>query len=650
MKKYLTLFFLASFVLGYSQSEYRAIEQPPLDGRPVFMMPTHKQYKPSAERAATVDFMMDYSGFDAIYSNNIGFDYTANIGQEINAKYNNNENLSTRYIAVKFDTLMYEDQAGNINFYPKSQATLTLDSFDVLFIHTNTTGGPDTIKYTVFNTSQASVTGYGSPGAVFTTPKLWDTVIITNTSLSSNPQQFDFATFYPNISLPQGQSFGIRVDFSGDTANKFYIPVGYRDECAAACVAEVSYCGNNTAYYLNLTTQTGQNLSGYFENDGQGAIYYDCDQSGGFTVGGCENFFIQNARIISYVTANLNYGATIVADSLRGCPSAQLNLSANAFGSAATPFTYAWATTSGNLTSTSDQNVSLVIGNSNAVVTVTVTDANNQTTTASVTVQSRGINVSITNSNPLTINCGSNATLLTSISGFTTGKFYTWSNSTSGPNAATTQVSQPGNYKVTVTNNAGCSASASIDVQYPGGLTNTVSFTFQTPVCQNIPETFTNNSARKAGWNSLWTFGDNNTSFNENGSNTYSTPGVYPVKLTMDSAGCSFSSATQNVTVLASSNASCINIGIGDVTFSNNIALLPNPTNGNVTINVSGVEKNLSIRVYSIIGSEVMNFNTTDVASIFNRTFDFSSFANGTYLVKIQSGEKTAVKRLTVAK
>lgn len=652
MKKYLSLFLLSSFVaiLAAQSSNDKAISQSTFRGKPLFKLPSFKNFNSSTDRAATVDFAIDYSWFDAVYSSNAGFDYIPNIGQEINMRFPNNESFTTRYIAVKFDSLMYQDQLDNIKFYPKSKSTLTLDSFDILYIHTNVTGTIDTIKYTVFNTAQATVTGYGTPGAVFTTPALWDTVIYTNTSLSSNPQQFNLATFYPNISLAQGQTFGIRVDFSGDTANKFYIPVGYRDECASDCVAEVSYCGNNTAYYLNLVTQSNNNLSGYYENFGQGAIFYDCNQSNSYTPGACENFFIQNARVIAYVTADVAYGATIVADSLRGCPNAQLNLKANAFGSTAIPFTYSWATTSGSLTSTTDEEVSLIIGNSNATVTVTVTDANNQTTVASVVVQSRGITVNITNPNPLTINCGATATLLTTISGYTTGKNYVWSTGASGTNTATIQVNQPGNYKVTVTNNSGCSASASIDVQYPGGLTNNISFTLPSPpVCQGKPVTFINTSARKNGWTFNWSFGDQNVGFTENGTNTYANPGVYQVKLTQDSAGCSFSSPTQNITVLPASNSACVT-GIEDVAFSNTVSLLPNPTNGNVTISVAGIEKNLSIRVYNIIGSEVVNYNTNDVASTFNKVFDFSALANGTYLVKIQSGEKVAIKRLTVSK
>ncbi|MCW5907039.1 MAG: T9SS type A sorting domain-containing protein [Chitinophagales bacterium] len=649
MKKLFTLFCLVATVCAVNaQNNYKSLDGGSLSNLKLAPSIQKKNFT-NTDRAASYALMLDYDGVDETYASNAGYDY-ARFVWDLNRRFPNSSGFTLKYAAVMFDTLQFVDpNSGNLSFYPKSKSTLTMDSFDVFFIHKNNTGNPDSITFTVFNTASKSVSGYGTPGAVLTTPKLWDTTIVTNSTIPLNTTNFTIATFYPGVSLPQGQAFGIRVDFAGDTANDFQVIAGYRDECADACFAEITTAGNNSGYYLNLTQQTS-NLSGYFENFGQGAIYYDCNQSGNFTAGACENFPIQNFIFIPYLTADVAYGATIVSDSLRGCPNAQLNLKANAFGSTATPFTYSWATTSGSLTSSTDEEVSLIIGNSNATVTVTVTDANNQTTVASVVVQSRGVTVSITNNNPLVINCGASATLLTTIGGFTTGKNYVWSTGASGANTATIQVNQPGNYKVTVTNSSGCSASASIDVQYPGGLANNISFTLPSPpVCQGKPVTFTNTSTRRNGWNFQWTFGDQNVGFTENGTNTYANPGVYQVKLTQDSAGCSFSSATQNITVLPASNSACV-VGIEDVAFSNTVSLLPNPTNGNVTISVAGIEKNLSIRVYNIIGSEVINYNTSDVASTFNKTFDFSALTNGTYLVKIQSGDKVAVKRLTVAK
>lgn len=649
MRKLFTLFCLVATVSAtIAQTNYRAMDAS-LNGKlkpaPYATKPTFHQ---STNRAATTQILLDYDGNDQQYSTDNGYDYTGYLWG-VNSRFGNTDNLNLDYAAVYYDTLQYLDGNNALTFIPLASSTVTLDSFVVAFVHEHTTNNNDTIRFTVFNTSAATVTNYGAPNSVFTTPSLWDTVIVTNTTIPLNTTNYTFATFAPGITLPQGKSFGIRIDFAGDTANKFNIVAGYRDQCAAACAAEIAVAGNNSAYYLNLTTQTGTNLSGYFENN-SGGIYYDCDQSGGFTVGGCENFYIQNIWTFAYASVSSNYGAVIVADSLKGCPGATLNLTANAFGSNDAPFTYNWATSSGTLTSTGDQQVGLVIGSTNATVTVTVTDANNQTTSATATVSSKGINLSITNSDPLTLNCGGNATVTTQISGTTTGKNYTWSTGATGPNASTIQVSTIGNYSVTVTNNSGCSASASLSVVYPGGLTNNVSFTNPpSPICEDKLLTFTNTTTRQTGWNANWTFGDGNVGFTANGTNTYANPGVYGVSLQMDSAGCIFKSPTVNVTVLAASNAACVN-GIEDVTFSNNITMLPNPTNGNVAVTVNGVEKNVSIRVYNVIGSEVKTFNANEVASTFTKTFDFGDLANGTYLVKIQTADKTAIKRLTISK
>ena len=133
-----------------------------------------------------------------------------------------------------------------------------------------------------------------------------------------------------------------------------------------------------------------------------------------------------------------------------------------------------------------------------------------------------------------------------------------------------------------------------------------------------------------------------------NGVNTFAA-GSYNVTLTMDSAGCKFVSAPVAVTVLPATAQACIS-GIDDVTFDSQTTLLPNPSNGNVTVSVVGAEKNVSIAVYNVIGSEVRTFNANDVNSTFTKVMDLSDLSNGTYLVKIQSGSKVSVKRLFINK
>ena len=646
MKKFFTLLCLIATVGGVSaQTSYR-----PIDGSAVNKMrvapAADKKGFVNSSRSASSSFVLDYDGNDETYATNLTYTYSRYLW-DINSRYPNSEALSMRYAAVFFDTLQYVDGNNALQFYPRSKSTVTLDSFDVLFVHNHVTNNNDSIKFTVFNPAAKVVTGYGSPTATFTTPSLWDTTIVVNSTIPLNTTNFTVWTFAPNVSMPQGQSFGIRIDFAGDTANKFQTIAGFRDECSEACQGEISVAGNNSAYYMNLITQTNQNLSGYFENDGQGAIYYDCDASGGYTVGGCENFPIQNWVIPAYVTATIDYGVSLSANKSFGCTNEQIDLTAAGFGSNATPFTYAWSTSSGNLTSNSGEQVSLILGTGNATVSVTVTDANNQTAVSSYTITPKGIGISITNATPITISCGSNVTLLTSTTGNQQGKAYSWSTGGTGP---TLVASQPGNYVVTVTNNSGCSATATASVSYNGGITNTVNFTLPpSPNCEDKQLTFANTSSSKANWNFTWDFGDSQTSFLENGVNTYANPGQYNVKLTADSASCSFSSPTKSITILPSTNGACLS-GIEDVTFNNAISMVPNPTNGNVTFNITAVEKNLNIRVYNIIGSEVKSFNASDVATVFTRSFDFSDLSNGTYLVKITSGDKTATKRLVVNK
>lgn len=656
MKKLFTLLCFVAMICVASGQSNRPIEMSVfsknLKPAPAFQK---KSFQPSSSRAASYSLALDYDDNDETLAGLLGVDYQRFLWS-INRRWGNTDNLNLDYAAVSFDTLQYVDQtSGQLAFFPRASSTTTLDSFAILFIHDNTTGNTDSLSFTVFKTGTDVIANYGAPNATYTTPSLWDTLIITNTTIPLNTQNYTLATFYPNVALAQGESFGIRVDFAGDTANAFNILAGYRDPCFDACAAEISCAGNNTGYYLNLTQQT-TNLSGFYQNNSvNGAIFFDCDMSGGNgpTPGACENFYIQNAIILPFITSNVNFGATVISDSTRGCPGTILNLSANGFGSTATPFTYNWSTNSGTLSTNTDQNVSLVIANTGSV-TVTVTDANGDSTVATQAITSRGLNVTITNANPFTIACGSNGTLTSNVTGTQNGKNYVWSTGTTGSTAFSTSVSTPGTYTLVVTNSFGCSASASVNVIYTGGVTNTVNFNIPpSPICQGRAYTYDNASTYTGGlWSATWDMKNDGSDlqFQEDANYTFTTAGTYTIKLTMDSAGCTFT-RTRNVTITAATNSACNpNIGFEDLDFSNEITLQPNPSYGNVNVTVNGVEKNLSIRVYNIIGSEVKTFIANEISPVFSKSFDFSDLANGAYIVKIQSGDKTALKRLTIGK
>ena len=84
-----------------------------------------------------------------------------------------------------FDTLLYLDGNGLRAFIPRNSTSFNLDSFDVVFSHTNTSTHNDTLHITLFNRASLVVSGVGSAAGNLTQTTLWDTLIITNQSLST---------------------------------------------------------------------------------------------------------------------------------------------------------------------------------------------------------------------------------------------------------------------------------------------------------------------------------------------------------------------------------------------------------------------------------------------------------------------------------
>jgi hypothetical protein len=648
MKKLFTLSLMlmtllsANAQLSISKTNIDKNEFPGIHGKYKVTSLPKKHAQPSG-RTAVTSIMLDNVGFDRAYSDTIQADFYYDPSLEINKNYGPADNLTHDYAVALYDSLVYLDvnNNGQPAFLPRRSSTLTLDSVDVFFIHEHDIANTIfyTIRITVFDRDSLRITGNGSL-AVIRQNIRWDTVIITNSEIPLNIDNggvltFTGITLYPNLSFAQGKTFGVRVDFAGDTANKFKLISGFRDDCSNTCVASESAVNSatytNSLYYINATTGSGQNISGV------NSVAFTCGPP-------CNEWTAQNWWIYPWVTASVEFSAAITADSLKGCPGAVLTLKGHGFGTTATPVTYNWASNAGSLSTTSDQNVSLILTNS-GTITLTVTDSNGDSIVTSVPVTSTGVGISITNPSPIDLTCGSTTIIGTAISGLQTGKSYTWNTGESGTTKFSIVVSTPGTYSVTVTNNAGCSATASVSAAYPG-VTNTVNFTPPSPpVCKGQELTFLNTSTKKDnGWNSTWDMLGNNTDSvtTTNAVYTYAAAGSYNVKLTMDSAGCKFI-YSRTVAVGACTS-------IEDIAFSGSITLQPNPSNGNITLTVNGIEKNLSVRVYNIIGSEVKSFGSIDITSIFTRNFDFSDLSNGTYLIKIQSGEKTAVKRFTINK
>jgi hypothetical protein len=57
----------------------------------------------------------------------------------------------------------------------------------------------------------------------------------------------------------------------------------------------------------------------------------------------------------------------------------------------------------------------------------------------------------------------------------------------------------------------------------------------------------------------------------------------------------------------------------------------------------------VNVVVFNILGSKVKEFNETSNGTL-SRNYNMSDLSNGTYIVRIQNGQKTATKRLVINK
>ncbi|HLP19215.1 MAG TPA: T9SS type A sorting domain-containing protein [Chitinophagales bacterium] len=372
-----TLLTVATLLLAlntFAQHAYdrAALQQYFQNHRVTFNHPPSPQ---KTSRDAVEVFALDYDAIDDAYTSITGGDYSR-YAWDINRRYSPTDVLTLRYAIVNYDSLLYLDGSNNPTAIPLAAATMHLDSIDIIFAHTNNTGNADTIKVSVLERSSVQVVNPGRNG-YHTGTVLWDTMIITTTSLATGGN-YEVLGCYPNLQFNQGETFTIRVDFAGDTANKFQVACGSRDDCMGNCLAEPAVVKDNSLLYLNWDAQSLN--SGTYGAD---SIFFDCDQSGNFTVGGCEKIFLQNFSFIPYITANVVFSAILPGGSYALC-NGQTELPLIVAG-AEPPLTYAWSPTNGLSDPTMQR--PLVTSLVNPVTyTVTITDVNNQTVTASVFV------------------------------------------------------------------------------------------------------------------------------------------------------------------------------------------------------------------------------------------------------------------------
>lgn len=137
-----------------------------------------------------------------------------------------------------------------------------------------------------------------------------------------------------------------------------------------------------------------------------------------------------------------------------------------------------------------------------------------------------------------------------------------------------------------------------------------------------------------------WTFGDGGSDAIQNPVHTYAADGAYNVCLISSNAYGSSAQVCKSVVVP---------VGIKNVDFSSTVNVFPNPTNGNVSITLTGNSiPDFTVSVYNVLGAQVIAASEYKSGTT-NLQLNAGSLADGIYMIKIQSNQGSAVKRLTVA-
>ena len=135
------------------------------------------------------------------------------------------------------------------------------------------------------------------------------------------------------------------------------------------------------------------------------------------------------------------------------------------------------------------------------------------------------------------------------------------------------------------------------------------------------------------GTNYTWNFGDGNTSFDENPTHSYTTPGFYTITLVAETNGCE-NTKTETIEVRTSTTISEMEeLGYNIIT-----------NDDNLIISIEDNILNGVIKLTTINGKEVYKTNLNSKNTIVNTT----EYAAGVYLITISSQEKQATQKVII--
>lgn len=282
------------------------------------------------------------------------------------------------------------------------------------------------------------------------------------------------------------------------------------------------------------------------------------------------------------------------------------------------PYTYSWTP---NVSSTAT-----ATGLSAGSYTVSVTDAYGCSMSSSITVsQPTQVIASIPSTFSVTCNGGSNGEATASASGGTSPYYYSW---TSGQTSSTINGVSAGTYVVTVTDNYGCTATASTVVTQPAALTATHDSVADDGTCDGLAAVTPHGGTPPYTY--LWSpYSQQTDTIKHQCARTYCC-------YITDAHGCTDYTCVTIVSTL----------GIGNVSNSTGINIYPDPNTGYFT--VAGISAGQAVELYNYMGQNIETQYVTSQQSTMQ--FDISSRADGIYLVRILNKDGSLVTETKIVK
>lgn len=146
----------------------------------------------------------------------------------------------------------------------------------------------------------------------------------------------------------------------------------------------------------------------------------------------------------------------------------------------------------------------------------------------------------------------------------------------------------------------------------------------------------------------LWEFGDafSTTSQARNPTFTYTAEGEYEVCLTARNL---FNNPPFSKPAKKTCETINLTVGINDVALERSISVYPNPTSGNLTINVKDISfENMNVKVFNMIGENVFvgQYNKVQAQSLIN--LNIAGNASGIYMIQISTEQGVVTKRINL--